>query len=97
MPTQPGLGGSPPPPGRRLPGGPATPHDAAFRRIFGVPENMASQLRAVLPPGLTARLDLAQHALSPASAPLTASPQSRPKTPIPLASPTLASTPSACG
>jgi predicted transposase/invertase (TIGR01784 family) len=29
-----------------------------FRRIFGVPENMASQLRAVLPPGLTARLDL---------------------------------------
>jgi predicted transposase/invertase (TIGR01784 family) len=29
-----------------------------FRRIFGVPANAASQLRAVLPPGLAARLDL---------------------------------------
>lgn len=38
-----------------------------FRRIFGVPENMASQLRAVLPPGLTARLDLARLAPVPAS------------------------------
>ncbi len=37
-----------------------TPHDSVFRRIFGVPENMASQLRAVLPPGLAGRLDLDQ-------------------------------------
>ena len=66
MPTQPGPGDSPPPPGRRPGGGPATPHDAVFRRIFGVPENMASQLRAVLPPGLTARLDLTR--LAPVAA-----------------------------
>ena len=31
-----------------------------FRRIFGVPGNMASQLRSVLPPGLVGRLDLDQ-------------------------------------
>jgi hypothetical protein len=35
-----------------------TPHDSVFRRIFGVPENAASQLRAVLPAGLATRLDL---------------------------------------
>jgi hypothetical protein len=35
-----------------------TPHDSVFRRIFSVPENAASQLRAVLPPGLAGRLDL---------------------------------------
>jgi predicted transposase/invertase (TIGR01784 family) len=44
-----------------------TPHDSVFRRIFGVPENMASQLRAVLPPGLAGRLDLDQLARVPAS------------------------------
>jgi hypothetical protein len=37
-----------------------------FRRIFGVPANAASQLRAVLPPGLAARLDLGR--LAPVSA-----------------------------
>jgi predicted transposase/invertase (TIGR01784 family) len=44
-----------------------TPHDSVFRRIFGVPENAASQLRAVLPPGLAARLDLGRLAPVPAS------------------------------
>jgi hypothetical protein len=38
-----------------------------FRRIFGVPENMASQLRAVLPPGLAGRLDLGRLARVPGS------------------------------
>jgi predicted transposase YdaD len=38
-----------------------------FRRIFGVPENAASQLRAVLPPGLAARLDLDKLTPVPAS------------------------------
>jgi hypothetical protein len=38
-----------------------------FRRFFGVPENAASELRAVLPPDLTARLDLGQLAPVPAS------------------------------
>jgi predicted transposase YdaD len=38
-----------------------------FRRIFGVPENMASQLRAVLPPGLVGRLDLGRLTRVPAS------------------------------
>lgn len=38
-----------------------------FRRVFGVPENMASQLRAVLPPGLAARLDLGRLAPVPGS------------------------------
>jgi hypothetical protein len=38
-----------------------------FRRIFGVPENAASQLRTVLPPGLAARLDLGRLAPVPAS------------------------------
>ncbi len=37
-----------------------SPHGAVFRRILGQPENAASQFRAVLPPGLVARLDLAQ-------------------------------------
>jgi hypothetical protein len=72
MPNQPGAGNSSPaahgpPPGRKPPGGQPTPHDAVFRRIFGVPENMASQLRAVLPPGLAGRLDLDQLARVPAS------------------------------
>jgi hypothetical protein len=44
-----------------------TPHDSVFRRIFGVPENAASQLRAVLPPGLASRLDLGRLARVPAS------------------------------
>ena len=38
-----------------------------FRRIFSVPENMASQLRAVLPPGLAGRLDLGPLTQVPAS------------------------------
>jgi hypothetical protein len=38
-----------------------------FRRIFGVPENMASQLRAVLPPGVVGRLDLGRLTCVPAS------------------------------
>jgi predicted transposase/invertase (TIGR01784 family) len=33
-------------------------HDGVFRLVFGKPAHAASQLRAVLPPGLTARLDL---------------------------------------
>ncbi|GAB3766875.1 Rpn family recombination-promoting nuclease/putative transposase [Microlunatus parietis] len=37
-----------------------SPHDAVFRRILGDPEHAASQLRAVLPADLTARLDLRQ-------------------------------------
>jgi Putative transposase, YhgA-like len=44
-----------------------TPHDSVFRRIFGVPENAASQLRAVLPVSLAARLDLGRLARVPAS------------------------------
>lgn len=44
-----------------------TPHDSVFRRIFGVPQNMASQLRAVLPPGLAGRLDLDRLTRVPAS------------------------------
>ena len=45
----------------------ATPHDAVFRRIFAVPANAASQLRAVLPEGLAARLDLGRLAPVPGS------------------------------
>ncbi len=45
----------------------ATPHDAVFRPIFAVPANAASQLRAVLPPGLAARLDLGRLAPVPGS------------------------------
>jgi hypothetical protein len=53
MADEPDPGGSPPSParpksGRRQPGGVSTPHDAVFRRIFAVPANAASQLRAVL-------------------------------------------------
>ncbi|WP_239377031.1 Rpn family recombination-promoting nuclease/putative transposase, partial [Frankia sp. Cj5] len=47
--------------------GPSTPHDAVFRRILGTPSNAASQVRAVLPPGLVARLDLDKLALVPGS------------------------------
>jgi hypothetical protein len=65
-------GDSPPSPGRpsrgrKPPGGPLTPHDSVFRRILGVPENMASQLRAVLPPDAAARLDLGRLARVPGS------------------------------
>jgi len=70
MPNQPDPGDSPPtppPPGRRPRGGQPTPHDSVFRRIFGVPANMASQLRAVLPPDLAARLDLGRLTKVPAS------------------------------
>jgi Putative transposase, YhgA-like len=56
-----------PPPGRKPPGGLPTPHDAVFRQVFGVPENAASQLRAVMPPGLAARLDLGRLARVPGS------------------------------
>ncbi len=62
MPNEPGPGESPTPPhmlpGRRPGSGRPTAHDSVFRRIFGVPENAASQLRVVLPPGLEAQLDL---------------------------------------
>ena len=57
----------PPSPGGKPPGGQLTPHDSIFRQIFGVPENAASQLRAVLPPGLAVRLDLSRLAQVPAS------------------------------
>jgi predicted transposase YdaD len=72
MPDQPDHSdGSPPPDrppsGRKTTGGPPTPHDAVFRQVFGVPANAASWLRAVLPPGLTARLDLGRLAPVPAS------------------------------
>jgi predicted transposase YdaD len=73
MPNQPDPGDSPPPPagrkprGRKQPGGVPTPHDSVFRRIFAVPANAASQLRAVLPPELAARLDLARLAPVPGS------------------------------
>jgi Putative transposase, YhgA-like len=73
MPNQPDPGDSPPPPasrkprGRKQPGGVPTPHDSVFRRIFAVPANAASQQRAVLPPELAARLDLARLAPVPGS------------------------------
>ena len=34
------------------------PHDALFRRVLGEPEHAASQLRSVLPPALTERLEM---------------------------------------
>ena len=64
MPSQTDPGASSPSPDRTS-SGQLSPHDAVFRRIFGVPANMASQLRAVLPPTLVSRLDLAQLAPVP--------------------------------
>jgi hypothetical protein len=67
MPNQePDPGDSSPPP-RRPPGSQPTPHDSVFRQVFSVPENAASQLRAVLPPGLAGRLDLGRLARVPSS------------------------------
>lgn len=40
-----------------------SPHDALFRRVLGEPANAASQLRAVLPATLVARLELEKLAL----------------------------------
>jgi predicted transposase/invertase (TIGR01784 family) len=37
----------------------STPHDALFKRTFSNPEHMRDELRAVLPPPLLAKLDLA--------------------------------------
>jgi predicted transposase/invertase (TIGR01784 family) len=70
MADQPDPGDTPPPrprpkSGRKQPGGTPSPHDAVFRRIFGVPANAASQLRAVLPEDLAARLDLGRLAPVP--------------------------------
>ena len=67
MADQPDLGDSPQESGHKRPDGAPSPHDAVFRRIFGVSANAASQLRAVLPPGITARLDLHQLARVPGS------------------------------
>jgi len=53
--------------GRKQPGGAPSPHDAVFRRIFGAPANAGSQLRAVLPEDLAARLDLGRLAPVPGS------------------------------
>ena len=49
-------------PQRRRPhaAGRSTHHDGVFRLVFGKPAHAASHLRAVLPPALTARLDLDQ-------------------------------------
>jgi predicted transposase/invertase (TIGR01784 family) len=44
-----------------------TPHDALFRGIFGQPEHMAAELRAVLPAEVLAQLDLATLAPLPAT------------------------------
>ncbi len=37
----------------------STPHDALFKRTFSNPEHLRDELRAVLPPALLAKLDLA--------------------------------------
>jgi predicted transposase/invertase (TIGR01784 family) len=72
MADQPDTGDSSPPPprpesGRKRPGSVPTPHDAVFRRIFAVPANAASQLRAVLPEDFAVRLDLGRLAPVPGS------------------------------
>src|SRR5262245_22747576 len=72
MADQPDPGDAPAPPprpesGGKQPGGAPSPHDGVFRRIFGVPANAASQLRAVLPGDLAARLDLDRLAPVPGS------------------------------
>jgi hypothetical protein len=65
------LGGSSPPPGQSPPGrrppGQPSPHDSIFRQVFGVPANAASQLRAVMPPGIASRLDLGRLVRVPGS------------------------------
>lgn len=50
---------------RPSPGNTLTPHDSLFKKIFGKPEHAASQLCAVLPAPLTARLDLGRLAQVP--------------------------------
>jgi predicted transposase/invertase (TIGR01784 family) len=45
----------------------ASPHDALFKYVFRQPEHAASELRAVFPPALSARLDWASLQLEPAS------------------------------
>jgi hypothetical protein len=73
MADQPDPGDTPPSPprsksGRKQAGGvPTTPHDSVFRRVFAVPANATPQLRAVLPAGIAARLDLARLAPVPGS------------------------------
>lgn len=42
-------------------------HDAIFKRSFGLPENAAGELRAVLPASLVAKIDLAALELVPGS------------------------------
>jgi predicted transposase/invertase (TIGR01784 family) len=67
VPDQPDPSESSPPSSRTSQGGQPSPHDAVFRQVFGVPANAVSQLRAVLPPDLTSRLDLDRLTRVPAS------------------------------
>jgi hypothetical protein len=67
MADQPSPGEGAPSSGGKAPGGAPTPHDAVFRRVFGVPVNAASELRAVLSAALLSRLDLGQLAPAPGS------------------------------
>ena len=46
---------------------PASPHDALFKAAFGQPDIARSELELVLPPSLTAHLDLQTLAVSPGS------------------------------
>jgi hypothetical protein len=45
----------------------SSPHDALFKHVFSQPEHAASELRAVLPAGLSARLDWSSLELEPSS------------------------------
>lgn len=45
----------------------SSPHDALFKHVFSQPEHAASELRAVLPAGLAARLDWSSLELEPSS------------------------------
>jgi predicted transposase/invertase (TIGR01784 family) len=67
MADQPDPGDSAPPADRTPRGGQPTPHDAVFRRVFGVPANAVAQLRAVIPPDLAGHLDLDRLTRVPAS------------------------------
>jgi hypothetical protein len=44
-----------------------SPHDAYFKAVFSQPENAVGELKAVLPPALLARLDLASARVVPGS------------------------------
>ncbi|MBK9646974.1 MAG: Rpn family recombination-promoting nuclease/putative transposase [Deltaproteobacteria bacterium] len=62
-----------------------TPHDHLFKLVFSEPSELAPVLRALLPPSVAARLDLAQLSPAPTEQARRRPPNARPGPALPRA------------